>query len=80
LRRKNATVDGRPKAVAYVDPWGSVARTFQKEGQGNGSKVPGSGSSSRGGSRLGSAGSASMMRGNAEARNGSHTADSSASA
>ncbi|CAM9700532.1 unnamed protein product, partial [Scytosiphon promiscuus] len=80
FKRKNATVDGRPKAVAYVDPWGSVARTFQKEGNGKGGKVPGSASSSRGGSRLGSAGSASMMRGTADGRNGSQTADSSASA
>ncbi|CAN0109533.1 unnamed protein product [Ectocarpus fasciculatus] len=64
FKRRNQSEDGRPKPVAYVDPWGSVARTFQKDG----AKAP-SPSANGGGSSVGGYG-----------RNGSRTADSSASA
>jgi len=81
LRRKNQSEDGRPKAVAYVDPWGSIMKTFQENPSG-GQKNASSGSSSRRGSRvnypvLSHNGSAV---GDSHGRNGNRTANSSASA
>ncbi|CAM9468298.1 unnamed protein product [Ectocarpus sp. 6 AP-2014] len=75
FKRRNQGEDGRPKPVAYVDPWGSVATTFQKDGAKAPSPSANGGGSSRGGSRVGNGSSAGGY-----GRNGSRTADSSASA
>ena len=76
--RRNAPVDGRPKAIQYVDPWGSVARTFQDKPAPNG-RGPGSTNGSQMGVQSGTNGS--QMGGQGVPHpHGSQTAQSSASA
>ena len=73
--RRNAPVDGRPKAIQYVDPWGSVARTFKDNSAANGSQMGGQAN----GSQMGGQGNGSQM-GSQRGPQGSQTAQSSASA